>query len=77
MSAAHVLGFVGRQGGFPSGEIENNELLWPEFEGRDGIEKSFNTQLTGKLGMMQVSFDARGQKATEKSHCRRVRDRTS
>ena len=65
-SAAHVLGFVGRQGGFPSGEIENNELLWPEFEGRDGIEKSFNTQLTGKLGMMQVSFDARGQKATEK-----------
>ena len=61
-----MLGFVGRQGGFPSGEIENNELLWPEFEGRDGIEKSFNTQLTGKLGMMQVSFDARGQKATEK-----------
>jgi penicillin-binding protein 2 len=65
-TAAHVLGFVGRQGGFPSGEIENNELLWPEFEGRDGIEKTFNTQLTGKLGVMQVAFDAKGQKATEK-----------
>ena len=65
-TAAHVIGFVGRQGGFPSGEIENNELLWPEFEGRDGIEKSFNTQLTGKLGMMQISFDAKGQKSTEK-----------
>ena len=65
-TAAHVLGFVGRQGGFASGEIENNELLWPEFEGRDGIEKSFNAQLTGKLGVMQVAFDAKGQKATEK-----------
>ncbi len=65
-TAAHVLGFVGRQGGFPSGEIENNELLWPEFEGRDGVEKSFNTQLTGKLGVMQVAFDSKGQKATEK-----------
>ena len=65
-TAAHVLGFVGRQGGFANGDIENNELLWPEFEGRDGIEKTFNTQLTGKLGVMQVAFDAKGQKATEK-----------
>ncbi len=64
--AAHILGFVGRFGGFPSGEIENNELLWPDFEGRDGIEKSFNTQLTGKLGTMHVSYDAKGQKAAEK-----------
>ena len=65
-TAAHVLGFVGRQGGFQSGEVENNELLWPEFEGRDGIEKTFNAQLTGKLGVMQVAFDANGKKATEK-----------
>ena len=65
-TAAHVLGFVGRQGGFATGDIENNELLWPEFEGRDGIEKTFNTQLTGKLGVMHVAFDAKGQKASEK-----------
>ena len=65
-TAAHVIGFVGRQGGFQTGEVENNELLWPEFEGRDGIEKSFNTQLTGKLGVMQVAFDSKGQKAAEK-----------
>jgi penicillin-binding protein 2 len=64
--AAHVLGFVGKQGGFPTGQIENNELLWPEYEGRDGIEKAFNAQLTGKLGTMQVAFDAKGQKAAEK-----------
>jgi penicillin-binding protein 2 len=64
--AAHILGFVGKQGGFQTGPIENNELLWPESEGRDGIEKAFNAQLTGKLGVMQVSFDSKGQKAAEK-----------
>ena len=65
-TAAHVLGFVGRQGGFQTGEVESNELLWPEFEGRDGVEKTFNTQLTGKLGVMHVSFDSTGHKAVEK-----------
>jgi penicillin-binding protein 2 len=65
-TAAHLLGFVGRQGGFPTGPLENNELLFPEYEGRDGIEKSFNTQLTGKLGVMSISFDSQGRKASEK-----------
>jgi penicillin-binding protein 2 len=64
--AAHLIGFVGRQGGFPSGPVENNEPLWPEAEGRDGIEKSFNTQLTGKRGVMHVSIDSKGKKAAEK-----------
>ncbi len=65
-TAAHVIGFVGRQGGFQSGSVENNELLWPDYEGRDGLEKSFNTQLAGKLGVMHVAFDAQGRKASEK-----------
>ena len=65
-AASHILGFVGRQGGFQSGEVESNELLWPDFEGRDGIEKSYNTLLTGKLGVMHVSFDAKGQRSVEK-----------
>jgi len=64
--ASHLIGFVGRQGGYQTGAIENNELLWPEYEGRDGLEKSFNTQLTGKHGVMHVSFDAKGAKAVDK-----------
>jgi len=64
--AAHLIGFVGRQGGYQTGPVENNEVLWPEYEGRDGIEKSFNTQLTGKHGVMHMSFDASGKKAAEK-----------
>ena len=64
--AAHVVGFVGRQGGFQNGPVENGELLWPEYEGRDGLEKSFNSQLTGKVGLMQVSYDKEGRKSSEK-----------
>ncbi|MEQ1853438.1 MAG: penicillin-binding protein 2, partial [Chthoniobacteraceae bacterium] len=65
-TAAHLVGFVGRQGGFQSGPVENNELLWPEYEGRDGLEKSFNTQLTGKFGVMNLAFDSQGRKSSEK-----------
>src|SRR5215207_1343389 len=59
-SAAHIIGYVGRQGAYPSGTVENNEMLWPDFEGREGLEKTFNQQLTGKPGVMHVTFDAQG-----------------
>ena len=66
MSAAHIIGYVGRQGAYPSGVVENNEMLWPDFEGREGLEKTFNQQLTGKPGVMHVTFDAQGKKSAEK-----------
>lgn len=66
MSAAHIVGYVGRQGTYPAGTVENNELLWPDFEGRSGLEQTFNQQLTGKSGVMHVTFDAQGKKSAEK-----------
>ncbi len=65
-SAAHIVGYVGRQGAYPGGAVENNELLWPDFEGRAGLEQTFNQQLTGKPGVMHVTFDAQGKKSAEK-----------
>ena len=64
--AAHILGYAGRAGAPPDGPIENNELLWPEAEGRDGLEATFNEQLTGKPGVMTLFFDAKGNKVSEK-----------
>jgi penicillin-binding protein 2 len=64
--AAHIVGYVGRQGAFLTNPVENNEPLWPGSEGRSGIEKAFNEQLTGKPGVMSVSFDAQGRKSSEK-----------
>ena len=64
--AAHILGYVRRAGAALEGPVENNELLWPETEGMEGLELAFNEQLTGKPGQMTLHFDAKGKKDYEK-----------
>ncbi len=63
--AAHIIGYSGRQGRIQTGPIENNEKLWPEIEGRDGIELAFNNQLTGQAGQTRVTFDKDGAKVAD------------
>ncbi|MEO7933142.1 MAG: penicillin-binding protein 2 [Chthoniobacterales bacterium] len=63
--AAHVIGYAGRQGHIQTGPIDNGEKLWPEVEGRDGLEQAFNTQLTGQAGMTKVVFDKNGSKVSD------------
>jgi penicillin-binding protein 2 len=63
--AAHIVGYAGRAGRTPDGPIENNELLWPNSEGREGIEDTFDEQLQGKTGLYNISFDAQGRRASE------------
>ncbi|HWL53541.1 MAG TPA: penicillin-binding protein 2 [Chthoniobacteraceae bacterium] len=64
--ASHILGYAGREGRTPDGPIQNNDLLWPDSEGRAGLEMTFNTQLTGKPGKVTYNFDANGHKVSEK-----------
>ena len=64
--AAHIIGYAGRAGAALDSPVENNELLWPEAEGREGLELAFNEQLTGKPGQMTLQFDASGKKVHEK-----------
>jgi len=64
--AGQILGYAGRSGRQADGPVQNNDLLWPMAEGREGLEQTFNAQLTGKNGQMNVAFDATGQKASEK-----------
>ena len=63
--AAHVIGYVGKTGKQAEGPIQNNEALWPQLEGRDGLEKIFNDKLTGKNGILNMTFDAQGRKVSE------------
>lgn len=65
-SAGHIIGYVGRQGTYSTGPVEKDEPLWPDSEGRSGLEKTFNDQLTGKFGTLLVTFDAQGRKSSEK-----------
>jgi penicillin-binding protein 2 len=64
--AGQILGYTGRSGRPSEGPVTNNELLWPPSEGREGLEQTFNSQLTGRNGQMNITFDAQGQKASEK-----------
>ncbi|MEI8340886.1 MAG: penicillin-binding transpeptidase domain-containing protein, partial [Verrucomicrobiota bacterium] len=65
--AGHVIGYAGRSGRTPDGPIQNNELLWPNADGREGLEQMFNDHLTGKPGQLNMVFDASGQKTSEKT----------
>lgn len=63
--AAHIIGYPGSVGKLPTGPINFNEPLWEESEGRAGLEKIFNTQLTGEPGTKRLLFDENGNKLLE------------
>ena len=63
--AAHIIGYSGSVGKLPTGPINFNEPLWEETEGRAGLEKLFDSQLTGDPGMKKLLFDENGNKLLE------------
>jgi len=63
--AGHVIGYAGRTGRTADGVLQNNDLLWPGAEGREGLEQAFDDQLQGKPGQLNISFDPAGKKASE------------
>src|SRR5882757_8064017 len=64
--AGQIVGYTGKTGRNPDGIIDNHETLWPETEGRDGLEQTFNEMLTGKRGEYKLTFDKDGHKTSEK-----------
>ncbi len=64
--AGHVIGFTGKTGRPPDGLIDNHEVLWPETEGREGLEQTFNSMLTGQHGTYRITVDKDGRKTSEK-----------
>jgi penicillin-binding protein 2 len=63
--AGHIIGYAGRTGRMPDGPIQNNEVLWPGAEGREGLEQTFDDQLQGKDGQYNFTFDPSGKKTSE------------
>src|SRR5438067_12201058 len=64
--AGQLIGYAGKTGRNLDGIIDNHETLWPETEGREGIEQTFNEMLTGKHGEYKITFDKDGRKTSEK-----------
>ena len=65
-TAGQIVGYSGKTGRTPDGIIDNHEILWPETEGREGLEQTFNQVLTGTHGEYKITFDKDGRKTSEK-----------
>lgn len=70
--AAHILGYTGGVGKLPTGPINFNEPLWEESEGRAGLEKIFDRELSGQPGTKRLLFDENGNKLLEEQSKRPV-----
>jgi penicillin-binding protein 2 len=64
--AGQIVGYTGKTGRNPDGIVDNHETLWPETEGREGLEQTFNEMLKGKHGEYKLTFDKDGRKTSEK-----------
>jgi penicillin-binding protein 2 len=64
--AGDIVGYTGRTGRNADGIIDNHETLWPETEGREGLEQTFNQVLSGQHGQYKITFDKDGRKTSEK-----------
>jgi len=59
--AAHILGYVGAESRYQRGAILNEANIWPNEEGRAGIEKYFDDFLIGKPGVKDLVYNGEGE----------------
>lgn len=64
--AAHIVGYVGRVAPLSLRPIENGDFIFPDTEGREGLEQIFDNELRGTPGILHVTFDAEGRKTSER-----------
>lgn len=64
--AAHVIGYTGKKAPLSARGIENKDLIFPESEGREGIEQVFDMQLQGQQGVLATTYDEEGKKNSER-----------
>ena len=64
--ASHIIGYTGREAPLSTRPIENNDLIFPESEGREGLEQIFDNELRGQPGMLYITYDKNGRKTSER-----------
>jgi penicillin-binding protein 2 len=64
--AGHIIGYTGREAPLSVRPIENNDLIFSDSQGREGLEQVFDNELRGQVGLLHVTFDAAGNKMSER-----------
>ena len=63
---AHIVGYTGRLAPLSVKPIENRDLVFPDAEGREGLEQAFDDQLRGTPGVLNITLNAEGKRTTER-----------
>ncbi len=61
-SVGHIVGYRGVQSKLPTGPINHNDPIFEFYEGRSGLEKEFDRQLSGRPGVWRLMFNEAGKK---------------
>lgn len=64
--ASHIVGYTGREAPLSVRPIENSDVIFPESEGREGLELIFNNELKGQPGVLHITYNAEGKKMSER-----------
>lgn len=64
--ASHIIGYTGREAPLSVRPIENNDYIFPESEGREGLEQIFDNELRGQPGILHITYDKEGKKMSER-----------
>lgn len=63
--APHIIGYTGKTRPLPTTPVQDGDPLFEETDGRGGLEKSFDRDLQGKPGVVNMLFNPDGSKADE------------
>jgi len=65
-TAAHIIGYVGSAGKLEKGPINYGDPIFERVEGRSGLEKIYNKELTGEEGLIREEYEADGSLVLKK-----------
>lgn len=66
-TAAHIIGYARKTRPLPTTPVQDGDIIFEETEGVAGLEQSFDKDLQGKPGIINVLFNADGTKADEQT----------
>jgi penicillin-binding protein 2 len=65
--APHVIGYTGRTRPLPLGPVDDGQPIFEETDGRSGLEKTFDRELQGRPGSVNVLFNPDGSRLKEET----------
>ncbi len=66
-TACHIIGYAGKMRPLPVAPIQDGDPIFEELEGREGLEVTFNADLTGTPGTINVLFSPEGKELSKET----------